>query len=115
MEKLEKGKIIEATITGIKSYGIFVSTIDNYTGLIHISNISYGFVKNINKYGKIGDNILVLIIGIDDEKKHLKLSLKDLNKRKNLKETNLGFSSLAEKLPLWIEDSINNYKCTSKC
>ena len=43
------GDIIEVTVTGIENYGIFVSVIDEYTGLIHISEIDNNFVKDINE------------------------------------------------------------------
>ena len=42
------GDIIEVTVTGIENYGIFVSVNDEYTGLIHISEIDNNFVKDIN-------------------------------------------------------------------
>ena len=51
------GDIIEVTVTGIENYGIFVSVNDEYTGLIHISEIDNNFVKDINDYVKIGEKI----------------------------------------------------------
>ena len=36
------GKIVKGTVTGIENYGAFVSLENDYTGLIHISEISYG-------------------------------------------------------------------------
>ena len=44
------GDIIEVTVTGIENYGIFVSVNDEYTGLIHISEIDNNFVENLKKY-----------------------------------------------------------------
>ena len=45
----------------IESTGaVFVSCDDYYTGLIHISEISHGFVKNINDFVKIGDEVKIL-------------------------------------------------------
>ena len=47
MKKYYPGQIVEGVITGIQSYGAFVS-LDKYSsGLIHISEISDGFVKEI--------------------------------------------------------------------
>ena len=59
MSKIRKGRIIRGTVTGIESYGVFVSCDDYYTGLIHISEISHGFVKNITDFVHIGDLIFV--------------------------------------------------------
>ena len=42
------GMTVYGKITGIKPYGAFVKFDDNVSGLIHISEISHGFVKDIN-------------------------------------------------------------------
>ena len=47
MTKYKKGSIIRGTVTGIETYGVFVSCDEYYSGLIHISEISYSYVKNI--------------------------------------------------------------------
>ena len=113
MNKYMKGKIIKGIVTGITSYGIFVAFDDYYSGLIHISEISHSFVKNIHDYVNIGDTIYVKIIGIDDEEGHLNLSIKDVNykqknmiKKKKIVETTSGFKTLKYKLPIWIEESL---------
>ena len=47
----EKRSLIKVKITGIQKYGAFANTNDDdYNGLIHISEISYGYVKNINDF-----------------------------------------------------------------
>mgnify|MGYP000053723277 CR=1 len=113
MTKYVKGKIVEGIVTGIESYGIFVSLDEYYNGLIHISEISHGYVKDIHDYVNIGDTIYVEIIGVDDEECHLNLSIKNINfkrkeqkKRQKIMETNLGFKTLSYKLPLWIDESL---------
>ena len=74
MAKFRKGKLTRVTVTGMESYGVFVSCEDYYTGLIHISEISNGFVKNITDFVNIGDVIYAEILDIDDYDGHLKLS-----------------------------------------
>jgi len=113
MTKYMKGKIVRATVTGLESYGAFVSLDEYYSGLIHISEISHNFVKDIRDFVKIGDNIYVEIIDVDDKLGHLSLSIKNINyyvkpivKKRKIHETNLGFKTLAYKLPYWIEESI---------
>ena len=113
MTKYKCGKIVEGTVTGIETYGIFVSLDEYYSGLIHISEVSHNFVKNVHDYVKIGDTIYVEIIGIDEETSHLSLSIKNIKyikrasfKKKKIQETPLGFKTLAYKLPIWIEESI---------
>lgn len=117
MTKYKKGKIIRGTVTGIESYGVFVSCDEYYSGLIHISEISHGFVKNVSDYVSIGDVINVEILEVDEELGQLKLSIKNidykksnLNRRRKIKETSLGFSSLAYHLPFWIDEELKKIK-----
>ena len=117
MSKIKKGRIVRGVVTGIEPYGVFVACDDYYTGLIHISEISRGYVKNINDFVKIGDIIFTEILDVDEEIGHLKLSIKNIEykrdvvvKRKKIKETNLGFKTLAYKLPIWIEEQVKKIK-----
>lgn len=121
MSKYVKGKIIEATVTGIEPYGIFVSLDDYYTGLIHISEVSNNFVRDIHDYVKIGESINVEIIGVDEEANQLSLSIKNINyqkksiiRNKKIVETSLGFKTLAYKLPIWIDENLKKIEKTLK-
>jgi len=120
MTKYKKGRIIRGTVTGIESYGVFVSCDEYYSGLIHISEISHAFVKNITDYLNIGDVVYVEILEVDEKLGQLKLSIKNIDykynrgkRRKKVQETSLGFSTLAYNLPLWIEKSLKNLKKTT--
>ncbi len=121
MPKYQVGEIISGCVTGIESYGIFVSLDEYYSGLIHISEISEKFVRNINDYVKIGETIRAKVLEIDDEDCHVKLSIKGMNYRINrkrktkIKETELGFSTLEEKLNDWIRDKLEeiNSNCVN--
>lgn len=117
MAKYEKGNIVKGTVTGITSYGIFVSFDEYYSGLIHISEISNDFVKNINDYAKVGDIINTKILDVDENLSHLKLSIKDIGYSKSnsfhrhiIIETPKGFSTLKAKLPFWIDEKLKNTK-----
>lgn len=74
--KYKIGKIIKGTVSGIENYGIFVSFDQLYSGMIHISEISNDFVKNIHNIVRVGDTIYVKIIDIDEKMNHLSLSIK---------------------------------------
>ena len=112
MNKYKIGEIINAEVSGIEKYGIFVNIDKLYKGLIHISEITEEFVNNIYDYVKIGEQIKVKIISIDAKKHQMKLSIKDfdykINKTKKtiLKETKNGFLTLATMLDKWIEEKI---------
>lgn len=110
MNKYIIGSIVTGKVTGIENYGIFLSLDDEVTGLIHISEISNSFVRNINDYAEIDEQIKAKIIGIDDSGKHLKLSVKGVNYRDSSKyihkieETTTGFSGLQKALNGWIDE-----------
>jgi len=111
--KYEDGKIVSGCVTGIEDYGIFVGFDEYYTGLIHISEISNNYVRNINDYVKVGETIKAKVISADHEHFQLKLSIKDINyqtnnkKREKIVETGTGFAVLKENLDKWIDDKLN--------
>ncbi len=114
MFKYEKGKIVTGHVTGVEKYGIFVNLDEFYSGLIHISEISDGFVKDINDYVNVGETIQAKIVEVDSDTYHVKLSIKNLNYRVNrksgtkLKETSNGFMLLESNLPKWINEKLSS-------
>lgn len=111
--KLKEKEVIKVKITGIQKYGAFATIDDNdYNGLIHISEISYGYVKNIRDFMNIGDSIYAEVINIDDNNKQVKLSVKDIDykkdggKLKRMAETKSGFAPLGDNLEGWINSKI---------
>lgn len=114
MSKYKVGSVVFGTVTGIENYGVFVNLDDYYTGLIHISEISHGFVKDINDFVSLGDTIRVRVIDVDDEFFHVKLSIKGLNykslspKRMNIEEVGSGFGILGDNLDKWVSEAKKN-------
>ena len=109
MAKYQENETVEGLVTGIEQYGIFVSLDEYYSGLIHISEISDGFVKDINNFVNIGETIKVRVLDSDDDTFHVKLSIKNMNYRFNrnkskIIETGSGFEVLKERLPIWINE-----------
>ena len=108
MGKYNKNDVVLGLVTGIENYGIFISLDEYYSGLIHISEISDDFVRNVNNYVSIGETIKVRVLEVDDELFQLKLSIKNLdyriNKVKNdgIIETGSGFFILKNNLSNWI-------------
>ncbi len=106
---MEKGKIIYGTVTGFENYGIFLSFENGYTGLIHISELSNHFVKNVTDYAKIGDSIPCLILECDEENKKLKCSIRSTPYGEE-KDAIIdhGFAPLKKQLPIWIEEKLKD-------
>ena len=115
MEDYIVGNIVKGEVTGIESYGIFIKINDEYKGLIHISEITNNFVKDINDYVEIGEMIYAKIIYVDNENKNLRLSIKGLNykvdnKNQKVKESIRGFSPLQENLSRWTEETLKSFE-----
>ncbi len=115
MKKYKVGDVITCIVSGIEPYGIFVSVDKKYSGLIHISEISNEFVRNINDYVKLEEKIFCKIIDIDENTHQMKLSIKDIDYahsglEREYIDTEQGFQSLKEKLPIWMEEKLNEYK-----
>ncbi len=72
---LEVGAIVEGKVTGLTAFGAFVSLPDGKSGMVHISEVSNSFVKDIKDFLKEGQDVKVKIVGITDEGK-ISLSIK---------------------------------------
>jgi small subunit ribosomal protein S1 len=75
LANLKVGQKVKGKISGVVSYGIFV-TFNGLEGLVHISEIDWGHVEDPKEYGKVGDDVEVLVIGVDESK--ISLSMKRL-------------------------------------
>ena len=115
MNTYNEGDIVEGVVSGISKYGIFVNVDNTYSGLIHISEISNHFVKNILDYVSIDENILCEVLEVDEQKKQMKLSIKNINYKLiprygKIKDTKNGFKPLQMKLPVWIREKLKEIK-----
>lgn len=115
MKNYKVEDIIETKVTGITEYGIFVSIDENYSGLIHISEISNDFVSDINDYVKMEEIIYCQILEIEEKNKHMKLSIKNINYKStcddnSIKESRLGFLPLKNQLQKWMDEKIIEYE-----
>ncbi len=71
---LEIGQTHEGKVTGITNFGVFVTLDANTTGMVHISEVSKDYVKDLNDYVKVGDVVKVKVIGTDKGKISLSMS-----------------------------------------
>lgn len=76
LSELEVGKTYEGTVTGVTSYGCFVDIGAQSDGLAHISELSTGFVEDVNSVVEVGQAVQARILSVDLEKRQLSLSLK---------------------------------------
>jgi predicted RNA-binding protein with RPS1 domain len=103
---IKKGEIVYGKITNILGYGAFVS-VGEYDGLIHISEFSDNYVRNIDDFVCVGQQVKLKVLDVDESGKKLRLSYKFLNKTRGVRgeipKYIIGFRSLEETMPQFIE------------
>ena len=115
MKKYSVGETIKCVVSGIEPYGVFVTVDDYYTGLIHISEVSEDFVRDVNDYVHINEEIYAKIISIDENNNQMKLSIKEIDyansgiNREEL-DNSKGFQSLKNNLPIWMNEKLQEYE-----
>ena len=77
LENLQPGEKISGTVTNVTDFGVFVD-LGGLEGLIHVSELSWGRVRHPAEVLNVGDNVLVHVISIDQDRQRVALSLKRL-------------------------------------
>jgi S1 RNA binding domain protein len=77
---IEVGSKLQGKVTGITNFGAFVELPDGSTGLVHISEVADNYVKNINDYLKVGDQVEVKVLNVERDGK-IGLSIKKAKDR----------------------------------
>lgn len=75
-EDLKEGMVLNGTVRNVIDFGVFVDIGVKHDGLVHISEMSSSYVKNPSEVVSVGDIVKVKVIGIDNEKQKVKLSMK---------------------------------------
>ncbi|HBN84863.1 MAG TPA: RNA-binding transcriptional accessory protein, partial [Clostridiales bacterium] len=78
IKDLKPGSVMEGTVRNITNFGAFVDIGVHQDGLVHISQISNSFVKNPMNVLSIGDIVKVKILDVDQKKKRISLTMKDV-------------------------------------
>jgi translation initiation factor 2 subunit 1 len=87
----ERGELVVCTVVELESFGAFV-TLEEYgdkEGLIHIAQVSSGWVKHLRDHVREGQKIVCKVLHVDERRGHIDLSLKavkDGQKRQRIKE-----------------------------
>ena len=77
ISKLEKGQVLEGKVKNITAYGVFVD-LGGVDGLVHITDLSWGRVSDPHEVVELDQDIKVVIIDFDNEKKRIALGIKQL-------------------------------------
>lgn len=97
----EEDELVLCTVTGVNPHSVF-ATLDEYggkTGMIHISEIAAGRIRNIREHVQEGKKVVCKILRINLEKGHIDLSLRRVNDmQKRIKLNQIKQEQLAEKI-----------------
>ncbi|MCH5164743.1 MAG: S1 RNA-binding domain-containing protein, partial [Clostridiales bacterium] len=76
MEKYPVGSVVSGKVVSIVPFGAFVQIEQGIEGLVHVSEASHSFIKNMNEIVKIGDTVDVKVLAIDEASRRITLSIK---------------------------------------
>ena len=109
--QFEVGKTVKGVVTKITNFGAFVSLEGGKSGMVHISEVSTEYVRDITAYLKEGQQVEAIIITIDDNKK-IGLSIKKLLERKKAMRQPDEYVPLSKESQSF-EDMLNRFKSSS--
>ena len=115
------GDILIGKVNQIRPYALFLSFEGGVNGLLHISELSDGYIRDIEKFGSIGDEIKVKVLSIDSSNGFLRVSYKAIPEEERYSTHNSSARStpqydeeeikkLEEKLPEWINATLEKAK-----
>ncbi|MHC9532210.1 S1 domain-containing RNA-binding protein [Dellaglioa sp. BT-FLS60] len=83
---IEVGEKVSGKVSGITNFGAFIDLGDRKTGLVHISEVSDGFIKDIHDVLTVGDEVTVKVLAIGDDGK-ISLSIRKAVDKPQVAET----------------------------
>ena len=94
-------ELVLCTVTGVNPHSVFC-TLDEYggrTGMIHISEVAPGRIRNIREFVQEGKKVVCKVLQINKEKGHIDLSLRRVNQTQKTNKLNqIKQEQLAEKI-----------------
>ena len=81
------GDLVMATVEKVTDYGAYVN-LDEYNkkGLLHISEISSSWIRNIRDFVREGQKVVLKVLRVDEEKNHIDLSLRRVTRRERIEK-----------------------------
>lgn len=116
--QLEVGSILDGKVTGITKFGAFVELVPGTTGMVHISEISSEFVKDISQHLQLNQTVKVKVLNVGEDKK-ISLSIKRANEEKAPSQPKRNNRFENDRTPpknkqLSFEEMMNKYKQSSE-
>ena len=115
--KHEIGELLIGKVENVKPYALFLAFDDGEKGLLHISEISDSYIRDIEKYGSVGDELKVKVLSVDSHNGFMRVSLKQVpeneqysthtNEKRHIPNIDKdSFKDLENHLPEWISEAL---------
>ena len=115
------GDILIGKVNQIRPYALFLTFESGQNGLLHISELSDKYIRDIEKFGTVGDELKVKVLSIDPSNGFLRVSYKAIpeGEKYNTHDESVhhftqfdeaDFHDLEEKLPEWISETLKKAK-----
>ena len=78
LKDLQPGMVLTGTVRNVIDFGAFVDIGVHQDGLVHISELCDRFVRHPSEVVSVGDTVKVLVLGVDEKKKRISLSMKQV-------------------------------------
>ena len=78
MKDLKPGMVLTGTVRNVIDFGVFVDIGVHQDGLVHISQVSKKFIKHPSEVVSVGDIVQVVVLEVDEKKKRIGLSMKQV-------------------------------------
>jgi small subunit ribosomal protein S1 len=79
--ELKKDMVVKGKVTRIEKFGVFVDIGAERPGLVHVSELTHDYIRTPEDVVKEGDEVEVKVLGVNRQKKQIKLSMKALEER----------------------------------
>ena len=80
MKDLKPGMVLTGTVRNVIDFGVFVDIGVHQDGLVHISRVCSKFIKHPSEVVSVGDIVKVAVLEVDEKRKRISLTMRDLPK-----------------------------------
>jgi small subunit ribosomal protein S1 len=79
--EIKKDMVVKGKVSRLEKFGVFVDIGSERPGLVHVSELTHDYIRNPGDVVKEGDEVEVMVLGVNRQKKQIKLSMKALEEK----------------------------------
>ena len=91
--QMQSGSILQGKVSGIAPFGAFIELEEGKSGLVHISEVSDEYVDDVSKHLKVGQEVKVKVLSVDEQGKislSIKRAAEKVQKKNSVKKTGVS-------------------------